>query len=131
MTGRTPAEPIRVELWHVADCPNGTAYLPRLRRLLAEAGSPAVLSARVVHDVEQAPPERVPGPPTAGGDGRDGEPGAEDPGGERGPDVRAEYGLSSRVYATPDGLGNTPPDAWVLAALARAGAPTTPEGDTP
>ncbi|MGD9697320.1 MAG: thioredoxin family protein [Thermoleophilia bacterium] len=122
MTGRTPAEPIRVELWHVADCPNGTAYLPRLRRLLAEAGSPAVLSARVVHDVEQARRERVPGSPTVRVDGRDVEPGADDRGG---------YGLSCRLYATPDGLGNTPPDAWVLAALARAGAPTTPEGDTP
>jgi hypothetical protein len=33
---------------------------------------------------------------------------------------RRDFGLKSRLFATPDGLGGRPIDAWVLAALKRA-----------
>jgi hypothetical protein len=32
---------------------------------------------------------------------------------------REEYGLSCRLYQTPDGLVGTPPDEWIVGAMQR------------
>lgn len=39
---------------------------------------------------------------------------------EPGAALRTDFGLKCRLYATPDGFRGTPPDEWVLGALARA-----------
>lgn len=111
------ARRVLVEMLHTEGCPNATAYLPRLRRLLSAAGVTEPVEVRLIADPEQAQRERFLGSPTIRVQGRDVDPGA---------DARRDYGLSCRLYAGPDGLRGTPPDEWVLALL----RPDTTESQT-
>jgi hypothetical protein len=97
-----------IEMLRTEDCPNAGPYLPRLRRLVADAGVTEPVRVRIIDDPEQAQRERFLGSPTVRVDGRDIDPGA---------DHRQDYGLSCRLYGGPDGLRGTPPDEWVLGPL--------------
>jgi hypothetical protein len=103
--------PITIELLYFEDCPSYKAFLPRLRALLAESGVDAPVLGRRVESDQAAQRERFLGSPTVRIDDLDIEPGAAQ---------RSDYGLKCRLYATADGLRGTPPDEWVLDALARA-----------
>ena len=64
---------------------------------------------------EAAQCERFLGSPTVRVAGHDVDAGAEQ---------RDDYGMKCRLYATEHGLRGTPPDAWILSALADGGSPT-------
>lgn len=100
-----------IELLYFDGCPNHDALAPHLRELLVEAGIDATIELRSVETVEDAERERFLGSPTIRVDGRDVDPGAA---------AREDYGLKCRLYATDQGLRGTPPDSWILAALAGA-----------
>lgn len=102
-----------VEMLHTEGCPHAEEYLPRLRRLVAEAGVSDPVRVRMVADAEEAQRERFLGSPTVRVDRRDVDPGA---------DARRDYGLSCRLYRGPSGVSGMPPDEWVLALLRSMGA---------
>jgi hypothetical protein len=97
-----------IELLYFDGCPNHEAFLPRLRKLLVQAGVDAAVCQRQVESDEAAQRERFLGSPTVRVAGVDVDPGAAQ---------REDYGLKCRLYATPDGLRGTPADEWVLEAL--------------
>ena len=97
-----------VELLYFDGCPHGESYLPRLRRLVAQAGRSDGVRLRRVADDDDARALHFLGSPTVRVDGRDVEPAAAD---------RVDYGMSCRLYPSPSGTTSTPPDAWVLSAL--------------
>jgi len=98
-----------VEMLHTEGCPHAAEYLPRLRRLVADAGvPPSAVRVRVVTDATEALRERFLGSPTIRVDGRD-----VDPCGH----ARRDYGLTCRLYAGPSRVSGTPPDDWVVALL--------------
>jgi hypothetical protein len=97
-----------VEMLHTESCPNAEVYLPRLRRLVTDAGVADPVRVRVVANGEQAQHERFLGSPTVRVDGRDVDPGAA---------TRQDYSLSCRLYVGPSGVSGMPPDEWVLALL--------------
>jgi thioredoxin family protein len=92
-------------------CPNSEALVAHLRELLASNGAATDVEVRRVDDVETAEHERFLGSPTVRINGEDVDPGAAG---------RTDFGLTCRLYRTPDGVSGTPADAWVLAALERA-----------
>lgn len=98
-----------IELLYFDGCPNHEALAPHLRELLARAGVNADLEMRRVESVEAAEQERFLGSPTVRIAGHDVDPGAEE---------RRDFGMKCRLYATAEGLRGTPPDEWILAALA-------------
>lgn len=98
-----------IELLYFDGCPNSDALLPHLRELVASAGVEATIELRRVETPEDAERERFLGSPTVRVDGRDVEPGA---------DGRDDSGLKCRLYMTEQGMRGTPPDSWILAALA-------------
>jgi hypothetical protein len=104
-----PNEPRRVELLAFDGCPSCDALLAGVRELLQRSGAHAQLSVRRVQDDAIAQRERFLGSPTVRVDGHDIEPGAND---------RTDYGMTCRLYRTPDGLVGAPPLAWLEAALA-------------
>lgn len=97
-----------VEMLHTDGCPHAAEYLPRLRRLLVDAGFDVPVRTRLMVSDDQAQQERFLGSPTIRVNGRDVDPASAD---------RRDYGLACRLYANPEGLGGAPPDEWVLAAL--------------
>jgi hypothetical protein len=101
---------VTIELLYFDGCPNHEALLPHMRGLLARADVPARIELRRVETVEDAERERFLGSPTVRVGGRDVDPGAEG---------RDDYGMKCRLYATDEGLRGTPPDAWILDAIAR------------
>jgi hypothetical protein len=103
---------VRIELLYFDGCPNHEPLVPRLHDLLARADVRARVERRRVESVEDAERERFLGSPTIRIDGRDVDPGAEH---------RDDYGMKCRLYATDDGLRGTPPDAWILQAIASGG----------
>lgn len=107
------AKNVVVEMLQTEGCPNATDYLPRLRRLAAAAGVHRPVLVRVITDPEQAHHERFLGSPTVRVDGRDVDPTAA---------ARRDFGLSCRLYASPEGLRGMPPDEWLLALLRPAQA---------
>jgi hypothetical protein len=100
---------VTVELLYFDGCPGYEALLPRLRRLLDEAGLPVEVGLRRMESAEQAERERFLGSPTLRIDGRDVDPAAVS---------RTDYGLTCRLYPAHDGLRRTPADAWIRDALA-------------
>lgn len=99
-----------IDLLYFAGCPNHEALLQRLRALLTRAGIDDEVRLVRVESEEEARTERFLGSPSVRVGGFD-----VDPGGEG----RDDFGLKCRLYQTPAGLSGTPPDEWVLAALAR------------
>lgn len=115
--GPGEATPARsVELLYVDGCPHYEALLARLDELLRRAGVRATVGLRHIPDEPAAMHERFLGSPTVRVDGHDVEPGADD---------RSDFGLACRLYATDRGLRESPPDEWILDALAR------PPGSSP
>ena len=102
-----------IELLYFDGCPGHEALAARLHALLAQAGVDAPVLERRVESDQAARQERFLGSPTVRIDGVDVEPGATH---------RVDYGLTCRLYSTPDGLRGTPADEWVLGALARLAA---------
>ena len=99
-----------VELLYTEGCPHAAAYLPQLRRLLAGTGIADPVEERLVTSDEQAQHERFLGSPTVRVGGVDVDPDAEG---------RLDYGLTCRLYITPDGPRRHPADDEVLSALRR------------
>ena len=98
-----------VELLYFDGCPNHDEVLPHLRELLAQAGINATIELRRVEAVEDAERQRFLGSPTVRVEGRDVDQSAI---------TREDYAMKCRLYATEAGLRSTPPDAWILSALA-------------
>ncbi len=98
-----------VEVLYFDGCPSHEALLPRLRRPLAEAGVAVEIQLRHIESADAAERERFLGSPTVRIGGRDVEPAAVQ---------RTDYGLKCRLYPTDEGLRGTPPDVWILNALA-------------
>lgn len=103
---------MRIELLYFDGCPSYETFLPRLRRLLGQAGVDAAVRQRRVASDADAQRERFLGSPTLRVDGVDIDPTAKE---------RSDFGVKCRLYPTAEGLQGTPPDQWVLAALQRAG----------
>lgn len=99
-----------IELLHIDGCPGAEVLLARLRALLDAAGDDTPIRQRLIESDDDARRERFLGSPTLRVDGRDIDPGAH---------ARQDYGIGCRLYPTPDGAANTPPDDWVSAALRR------------
>jgi hypothetical protein len=102
---------IRIELLYFDGCPNHEPVAARWPELLARAGVAAEIELQRIESDDEAQRVRFLGSPTMRVAGQDVEPGAEE---------RDDFGLKCRLYRPPDGLQGTPPDEWVLAALARA-----------
>jgi hypothetical protein len=102
---------VKVELFYFEGCPSYQRLLPRLARLLEDAGVDAELEVRCVQSAEAARRVRFLGSPTVRVDGRDVEPGAEQ---------RHDFGLKCRLYHSPAGISGELPDEWILAALSEA-----------
>jgi hypothetical protein len=81
-----------------------------LRQLLHTSNIDAELIEREVITDEMAVEHRFLGSPTVRINGVDIDPNLWD---------RDEYGLSCRLYQTPDGLAGAPPDEWIVSALQR------------
>ncbi len=102
------AEPAVIELLYFDGCPNHSAFLPHLQRLLIGHGIDSPVRLVNVTDDQDAQRLRFLGSPSLRVNGQDIEPGA---------DERNGYALQCRLYATSAGLTGTPPDAWILSAL--------------
>jgi hypothetical protein len=99
---------VNVELLYFQGCPNHEALLPHLTELLEKAGVDTAIELVEVPDDAEAQKQRFLGSPTVRVNGHDVEPHA---------DARTDFGLKCRLYRTPDGLGGTPADEWILAAV--------------
>ena len=98
-----------IEILYFDGCPSYEALRAHLRELLAGAGVAVEIEVRRVDTVDAAERERFLGSPTVRIDGQDVEPGAAQ---------RTDYGLKCRLYRTEAGLSGTPPDAWIVDAVA-------------
>jgi hypothetical protein len=97
-----------IELLLFSDCPNHRAARVLLREVVAE-----VSPESVIHDIDAtdhgvAERLRFLGSPTIRVDGRDVQPGFEDP---------ADDTPRCRLYRTEQGLARIPPREWIEAAL--------------
>lgn len=99
-----------IELLHTDGCPGAELLLARVRALLDAAGDATPIRQRLIESDDDARRERFLGSPTLRVDGRDIDPDAR---------ARRDYGIGCRLYPTPDGPANTPPEDWVSAALRR------------
>jgi hypothetical protein len=102
-----------IELLYFADCPNWHLARERLREALVIVGRPELdVSLRSVETDEEAQASRFAGSPTIHVNGRD-----------PFPSPTQAYGLSCRVYATPDGPAGAPTVGQLVEVL------TPPPGD--
>lgn len=106
-----------IEILYFDGCPNHPGLADRIRALIANATVDMPIVQRRIDSDDQAVNERFLGSPTVRVNGLDVDPAAAG---------RHDYGLTCRVYVTEDGLRGTPPDAWITAALFRAGSGTAP-----
>ena len=107
---------MRIELLYFDGCPSYRTLLPRLERLLGDAGVRDGVELRRVDSEQQATDERFLGSPTVRVNGADVEAGA---------DARTDFGMKCRLYRGASGHSPIPPDKWIVASLRRA-AGTTP-----
>ena len=101
-----------IEVLYFDGCPNHEPLIDRVRELAAQHGVPAEIEPVRIASEQEAQAQRFLGSPTLRVDGADVEPGADD---------RRDYGLKCRLYRGATRLTGSPDDAWILAALARAG----------
>lgn len=107
----TPRQAPRVEVLYFEGCPSHTALMPRLERIMADAGlNPETIDLHHVDSDEVAQATAFLGSPSVRVDGVDVEPGA---------DHRDDFGMKCRLYAFDGQCQGTPPDAWLHAALGR------------
>ncbi|MFF9346352.1 hypothetical protein [Streptomyces sp. NPDC014734] len=100
-----------IELLYFADCPNWHLAHDRLREALTAAGHlDPEIGLRAVETDEEAQALRFPGSPTIRVNGQDPFPSA-----------APTYGLTCRVYATPDGLAGAPTVDQLVRALVGEG----------
>ena len=102
-----------LEILYFDGCPNFETYLPRLRELLRTVDQPVEVVEVRVASPDEAGHLGFLGSPTVRVAGRDVDPEAAG---------RTDFGLKCRLYASQGGHRGTPPDAWVIAAIMRAGA---------
>ncbi len=102
---------MRIELLYFDGCPTYEALLPRLRRLLDEAGVEDEIELHRVETADAAEWERFLGSPTVRVNGEDVDPGAAN---------RVDFGRECRLYRSENGTSPLPPDEWIRAALSRA-----------
>jgi hypothetical protein len=95
-----------VELLYFDGCPALEQLRPVLRRLSEEHGA-RVLERRIA-TLRDADVQRFLGSPTVRVNGVDVEPGAAD---------RTDYGLTCRLYRSPDGVSRMPPEDLLCAAI--------------
>ena len=107
---------MRIELLYFDGCPSYRRLLPRLEKLLRDAGVRDPVELRRVETEHQAAKQRFLGSPTVRVDGADVEPGA---------DARDDFGIKCRLYRAASGQSPIPPDEWIIASLRRATG-TTP-----
>lgn len=96
-----------LELLYFDGCPSHEPLLVRLRELIERAGSDERIRLVRVESDEQV--ERFLGSPTVRVDDMDVEPAAR---------TRTDFGLKCRLYPIRAGLSPTPPDRWILDAMA-------------
>jgi hypothetical protein len=101
---------VKVELLYFDGCPGYEELRPRLERFLEERTLRDSLELLTVVTLEEAEKRRFLGSPTVRVDGRDAEPAAAD---------RADFGMKCRLYSTATGIGHSPPDELIIAALER------------
>ena len=99
-----------IDILYLEGCLGYADLLPRLRDLVRRASPGTTITVRSIPDHDSAVCERFLGSPTIRINGRDIESGAQH---------RNDFGLKCRLYRTPDGLVPTPPDEWLLKAIAR------------
>ena len=97
-----------IELPWFADCPNHPAARELLKEVVAELSPGSGIHDIDATDTAVAEKLRFPGSPTIRIDGRDVQPGFEDPG---------DYTPRCRVFPTERGLERVPPRDWIEAAL--------------
>lgn len=102
---------MRIEVLYFDGCPSHERLMPRLRRLLDQAGVDDRVELVRVDSVDEADRQRFLGSPTLRIDGVDVDPAA----GER-----TDYGLKCRLYRTAEGQQAMPADDWIMDALDRA-----------
>ena len=101
---------MKLELLYFDDCPNWKVAAERLDAIAARRG--LVVERRIVAAAEEAPAARFRGSPTILIDGRDPFAIGDEP-----------FGLTCRMYATPDGPAGSPTIEQLEAALdARPGS---------
>ena len=97
-------------LWF-GGCPNHLEARELLEEVIAEAAPGTAIEEVEASDPAVAAALRFPGSPTIRVDGRDVDPGYEDPG---------DYTPRCRVFWTPDGMRGLPSRAWIEDALRAA-----------
>ncbi len=102
---------MRVEVLYFDGCPSYDRLVPRLRRLLGEAGVEDAVALVRVESLEAAEEHRFLGSPTLRIDGEDVDPTA---------GTRDDFGLKCRLYRTGEGHRPLPPDRWVRVAIDRS-----------
>ncbi|SDP10488.1 hypothetical protein SAMN04487905_1029 [Actinopolyspora xinjiangensis] len=103
-------EVVDVELLYFADCPSWYLTRERLDQALRMSGHPEVeVRLRAVETDRQARDLSFPGSPTVRVNGRDAF-----------PTTAGTYGLTCRVYTTPDGLTGSPTVDQLVHALRAA-----------
>jgi hypothetical protein len=101
---------VKVELLYFDGCPGYEELRPRLERLLDERTLRSSLELLPVVTLKEAKRQRFLGSPTVRVDGRDVELASAD---------RADFGMKCRLYSTATGVGHSPPDELIIAALER------------
>ncbi|HEX5565740.1 MAG TPA: thioredoxin family protein [Streptomyces sp.] len=98
---------MNIELLYFAGCPNWHLAQERLGEALAAVGRPGLeVSLRAVETDEEAQALRFPGSPTIRVNGHD-----------PFPSTGQSYGVTCRVYATPNGLSGAPTVDQLVQAL--------------
>ena len=99
---------MQIELLWFDGCPNHESARAAVAQVLASRGLEPELIESIRVDAATAVDVQFPGSPTIRVDGRDIEPGFQDPG---------TYALSCRVYATSTGLRGQPETTWIERAI--------------
>ena len=100
---------MKLEVLYFDGCPGHQQLMPALRKLAAAHG--LALIQRRIDSAARAERERFLGSPSVRVDGVDVEPDAHQ---------RTDFGLKCRLYRSPDGQSDRPPQRWIERALQRA-----------
>ena len=107
---------MRIQLLWFEDCPNHEQARATLRELLQQRQPDVDVEEIEVSDPDLADGLQFPGSPTIRINGKDVEPGFEDPGASTPP----RHLPRCRVYLTENGLTGTPETTWIEQALESA-----------